>query len=135
LPDSRSARPVSSGSLALTSEGRTLVATNMLNNSISFIEVFTPTAAQLIEEVPVGTDPRSVAVTPDASRVLVTLRGENSLAVVDFQTRDLLTKIDLEGSLPYAVVSDRNDRALVSLQGSNEIVEIDLVNNRVSRRL
>ena len=135
LPDSRLARPVSSGSLALTSEGRTLVATNMLNNSISFVEVFTPTAAQLSEEVPVGIDPRSVAITPDTSRVLVTLRGENSLAVVDFQTRELLTKIELGGSLPYAVVSDRNDRALVSLQGSSEIVEVDLGNNRVTRRL
>jgi len=135
LPDNRSARPVSSGSLALTNEGRTLVATNMLNNSLSFVEVFTPNAARLIEEIPVGTDPRSVAITPDTSRVLVTLRGEGSLAVVDFQTRELLTKITLDGSLPYAVVSDRNNRALVSLQGSNEIVEVDLVNSRVSRRL
>jgi YVTN family beta-propeller protein len=135
LPDNRSARPVSSGSLALTNEGRTLVATNMLNNSLSFVEVFTPNAARLIEEIPVGTDPRSVAITPDTSRVLVTLRGEGSLAVVDFQTRELLTKIALDGSLPYAVVSDRNNRALVSLQGSNEIVEVDLVNSRVSRRL
>jgi YVTN family beta-propeller protein len=135
LPDSRVARPFSSGSLALTGEGRTLVATNILNNSLSFVEVFTPTAAQLIEEVPVGADPRSVAITPDTRLVLVTLRGENSLAVVNFQTRELLTKIALGGSLPYAVVSDRSDRALVSMQGSDEIVEVNLLNNQITRRI
>lgn len=135
LPDNRLARPIASSSLALTGEGRTLIAANMLNNSISFVQVFTPTAAQLIEEVSVGSDPRSVAITPDTRLVLATLRGENSLAVIDFQTRDRLTTVALGGSLPYAVVSDRSSRALVSLQGSDEIVEVDLVSNQVTRRM
>jgi YVTN family beta-propeller protein len=135
LPDNRQARAFSSSTMALTGEGRTLVVSNHLNHTLSFVEVLTPNAARLLEEVSVGLDPRSVAITPDTRLVLVTLRGENSLAVVDFQTRRRITTIPLGGSLPYAVVSDRSNRALVSLQGSSEIVEVDLTANVVTRRM
>ena len=73
LPDSRLARVFTSSTLALSSDGRELVAANMLNNSISFINVMFPNAAELIQEVPVGSDPRDVALTPDNRLALVTL--------------------------------------------------------------
>jgi YVTN family beta-propeller protein len=135
LPDVRQARLYTSSTLALSSDGRTLLATNMLNNTISFVEVIIPTAASLKTELPVGADPRTIAYTPNNSRALVTLRGEGSLAVVDTLARAVLTKIPLGGSLPYAVISDRDDRALVSLQGSAEIVEVDLNAETVRRRI
>ncbi len=134
LPDTRE-RTFTSSTLALDSSGRVLVANNMLNNSVSFVDMLIPTAAELIVEVPVGLDPRSVAVTPDDTLALVTLRGENSLGVVDFETRAPLPSIPLGGALPYAVVSGEPGRALVSLQGSNEVVEVDLVANTVTRRI
>lgn len=135
LPDNRTARVFASSTLALGGEGRILVAANLLNNSISFMNVFTPSAAQLIQEVPVGSDPRSVALTPDQSLALATLRGENLLAVVDVQSRAVQDPVPLGGTLPYAVVSDRNDRAFVSLQGSDEIVEVNLIDREVTRRI
>jgi len=52
-----------SGTLALSSDGRELVAANMLNNSISFVNIMFPNAAELIQEVPVGSDPRDVTLT------------------------------------------------------------------------
>lgn len=134
LPDTRE-RTFTSSSLKLDANGRVLVATNMLNNSISFVDVLIPTAAQLIVEVPVGLDPRSVAITPDNALVLVTLRGENSLGVVDFETRAPLPSIALGGALPYAVVSGESGQAFVSLQGSDEVVEVDLVSSQVTRRI
>ena len=134
LPGSRT--PVyTSGTLALTVDGRTLVASNMLNNTLSFIDVIVPTAAQFELELSVGLDPRSVALTPDSSLVVVSLRGENRLAVVDVQAQTLQTTIDLGGALPYGVVSDSNDRAFVALQGSNEVVEVSLIDNEVTRRI
>ena len=98
LPDARTTRVYTSSSLALTTNGGTLVAANMLNNTVSFVEVVIPTAARLITEVPVGLDPRSVAITPDSNKVLVTLHGEDSLAVLDFQSHNAITKVPLGGS-------------------------------------
>ncbi|HLV34648.1 MAG TPA: cytochrome c peroxidase [Spirillospora sp.] len=135
LPDVRLARVFTSGTLALSNDGRVLVATNMLNNSLSFVDAFMPNNAQLIQEVPVGPDPRGVALTPDNQRALVVLRGDNSLAVIDFERRAPLTTIPLGGSLPYAVVSHRVGYALVSLQASNEVVEVDLEAGAVVRRI
>ncbi len=124
-----------SNTVALTTDGRTLVASNMLNNTLSFIDVIVPTAAQFQQEIEVGLDPRSVALTPDNNQVLVTLRGENRLAVVDVQERALQTMIELGGSLPASVVTDRNDRAFVTLQGSGEVVEVNLIDQEVTRRM
>ena len=125
LPDSR-ARAYVNNTIALTNDGRTLVAVNMLNNTLSFIQVAIPTAAQLQDEVEIGRDPRSVALTPDNLRVLVAQRADSSLAVLDFGERTLLKTIPLDGALPYSVVTDRNDRAYVSLQGSGVVAVVDL---------
>lgn len=134
LPDGRT-RAYTNNTLALTSDGRTLVAANMMNNTLSFIEVIIPTAAQLTNEIEIGADPRSVALTPDNTLVLVVLRGDNALAVVDFRERRLLRTIPLGGEMPYAVVTDRNDRAYVTLQGSSEVAVVDLVAGEVIRRI
>jgi YVTN family beta-propeller protein len=135
LPDVRTNRVFTSNTVALTSDGRTLVVSNMLNNTVSFIEVTIPAAASLIREIEVGPDPRGVALTPDSSRALVVLRGSRSLAVVDVQQRALSAVIPLDGALAYNVVSDRNDRALVSLQGSSEIVEVNLDTLDITQRI
>ncbi|MAS36964.1 MAG: hypothetical protein CL610_23370 [Anaerolineaceae bacterium] len=136
MPDNRLARTFISDSLTLTTDGRTLLVTNMLNNTLSFVDVFTPNAAQLIQEIPVGSDPRSVALTPDNELALVTLRGEDTLAVVDVATRTLLSTIPMgTGTLPYAVISNANNRAFVSLGGSAEVVEVDLAAQQVARRI
>ncbi len=135
LPDARTVRTYTSSTMAMTSTGSYLVAANMLNNTISFANVLIPTAASFVAEVPVGPDPRSVAITPDNNKVLVVLRGTDSLVVLDFLSHEVLATVPLGGALAYHVVADRNDRALVSLQGSNEIVEVDLDTYTISRRM
>ncbi len=127
LPDSRS-RPIASSSLALARDNRTLVAANLLNNTIS---IALPLQGQLIVEIPVGKDPRSVALTADGNLILVTNRGDNSLSVIGLVTQEVIRTIDLGGLWPYAVVTDNNETAYVSLEGSNEIVCVDLVNGGV----
>lgn len=125
LPDSHS-RAYVSNTIALSNDGGTLAAANMLNSTLSFISVLNPTAPTLLAEIEIGPDPRGLALTPDNSRVLVAQRGDNSLAVVDFRQHVLLQTIPLDGLMPWSVVTDRNDRAYVSLQGSGAVVIVDL---------
>ncbi len=122
LPDTRLATPISSNLLALGKDNRTLVAANTFNNSIS---VITLPAAKLLVEIPVGNDPRSVALTADGLRAVTANRADGTLSVVDLATRQVTT-IKLNGVYPYGLVLGDDDTAYVSLEGSNAIDVVDL---------
>jgi len=122
LPDARLATPVTSNTLALGKDNRTLVAANTFNNSISII---TLPAAKLTAEIPVGNDPRSVALTADGLRAVTANRADGTLSVVDLTTQKVTT-IPLHGIYPYGVVLGDDDTAYVSLEGSNTIDIVDL---------
>ncbi|MCA9904473.1 MAG: YncE family protein, partial [Anaerolineae bacterium] len=130
LPDARSHRDYYSSSIALAPDTLTMVAANALSNSIT---ILVPSQSRVIDEVSVGRDPRSVAITPDGARALVTNRGDGSLSIVDIRGASVLATIPV-GVWPYGVVTNNDQVAYVSLQ-SGEIVEVDLVAGRVTRRI
>jgi YVTN family beta-propeller protein len=67
----------SSSSIALTSDGATLLVVNPDSNSLTLMD----TASQaVLAELPVGVDPRSVAVSPDSSRAYLANQGTDSLS-------------------------------------------------------
>ncbi len=135
LPDARTNRAYTSNTLALTNDGRTLIASNMLNGTISFISVITANQGQVQVEIPVGRDPRGLALTADNSRVVVANSGDNTLTVINALDQSLVGTIELGGSMPYAIVIPDNETAYVSLQGSNEIVTVSLSGLRVTQRI
>jgi len=57
------------------------IATNGTGGSLSFIDL---DSLSPVGEVAVGNDPRATAVTPDKQYILVVLRAENAVAVLDF---------------------------------------------------
>lgn len=130
LPDSR-VWIATSSSAALANGGQLIVAANMLNNTVSFVRAF---AAELDVEVPVGRDPRSVAVTPDSTRALVVNRGDGTLTVLEIVTRSVIQTIPV-GILPYGVVPIDNTRALVSLEGENALVIVDITSGTITERI
>ncbi len=135
LPDARFNRAYSSGTMTLAADGTTLIASNMLNGTISIINVIAPNAAQVQAEIQVGRDPRSVAVTADSNRILVTNRVDGTLAIVNLLEQTLINTIPLGGSLPYAVVTDNNETAYVSMMGSAEVLIVDLNAGEVVQRI
>ncbi|MFN8451358.1 MAG: cytochrome c peroxidase [Anaerolineae bacterium] len=131
LPDARSNRAYVSNTLALANDGRTIVAANMINNSMT---ILIPTYDRVVAEIPVGKDPRSVALTLDNSRALVANRGDGTLSVVSM-TEQVVTATIPVGSLPYGVVTASNDVAYVSLEGSDQIAVVDLNQGAVARTI
>ncbi len=63
LPDSRANRAYVSNTMAMGNDRQTMVAANMINNSIT---ILIPQFNRVVAEIPVGIDPRSVAITPDS---------------------------------------------------------------------
>lgn len=124
-------RPFTSGSIALAEDGRTLIAANMLNDTVSIIDAG---GRSVLAEISVGRDPRSVALTPDNTRALITNRGDGSLSVIDMAARQVIATYPV-GLQPYAVVARSNNTAYVSIAGTNEIVHIDLSGGAILARL
>lgn len=128
LPDSRANRAYTSSTVAFGNDRQTMVTANMINNSMT---ILIPQFNQLIAEIPVGRDPRSVAITPDGVRALVVNHGDGTLSVVSLLSNEVITTIPL-GVLPYGVVTNSDNLAYVSLEGSDEIAIVDLVDEQVS---
>jgi YVTN family beta-propeller protein len=109
----------SSKTLALA--GDTLVTVNSESGTITLVDTNTDTVKA---EIPVGDDPRTVAITPDDAHALVTLRGANALAVVDLETQSL-ERVMPVGHMPYGVVTDGR-RAFVSCFADDQLAVLDL---------
>ena len=129
LPDARTNRAYTSNTIALVGDGRTLVAANLINNSLT---ILAPQTDRVIAEVTVGSDPRALAVTPDGLRALVTNHGDGTLSVVNLRTNTLDDTIPLGGVMPYGIVTNDDNIAYVALEGSDQIAVVDLDSGRVS---
>ncbi len=136
LPNANFENGYVSRSLALMpSDGRTIIATNMLSDSIT---IFSPALDLTYAEVGVGDDPRAVAITPNSRRAAVVNYGDNSLSIVNlenFAEAFVERTVDLGGVGPVSVVSGDNDLAYVALQMSSEIVGVNLLTGEVTRRI
>jgi YVTN family beta-propeller protein len=68
--------------VAVSPDGRRAAVTNWLSDDVAILKLEPP--ALVVEgTVPVGDEPRGVAWTPDGSRVVVVISGEDALASVD----------------------------------------------------
>ncbi len=78
--------PASANALAkthavwITDDGKELYATNEVANSVSKLDAET---GELLWELPIGSRPSEVLVTPDRKTAYVTVRNENKVKIVD----------------------------------------------------
>jgi len=120
----------SQSSKALAVAGDVLVTVNSDSDSISLVEMNTH---EVLAEIAVGDDPRRVAVTPDGAYALVTIRGDNVLAIVDLQAQVLERTVPI-CHMPYGVVTDGR-RAFVSCFADDQIAVLALETDEVLYRL
>ena len=96
------AGPVSSSAVAVAPDGSVVVAVNPDSDSITLVAAET---LDVLREISVGDDPRTVAFTPDSRLVLVANRGSASVSLVDLDGSGQVTHIPV-GPMPYGVVTD-----------------------------
>lgn len=134
LPDARLTTAVSSNTLALGRDNRTLVTANMLSSTLS---VFSTSQGRVLAEIPVGRDPRTVALSDDGKQAVTANRGDGTLSVVTISdlANPVIRTIDLGGVQPYGVVLGEGERAYVSLQGSAQVAIVDLASGQVLNRI
>jgi YVTN family beta-propeller protein len=78
-----------------------------------------------LAEVPVGVDPRTVAVDDAGARAYVANRGSGSISVVDLAARQVITEVTV-GDRPYGTVLDPGGEWLfVAEQGVDRLAVFD----------
>jgi len=118
----------SSSAIAVTLDGQLVLVVNPDSNSLSLISTSSPA---LEAELPVGIDPRTVAVDDPGTRAYVANRGSGSVSLIDVPARAVIAEIPV-GDRPYGVVvSPDGSRIFVSVQGADEVAVIDSTTRQV----
>ncbi|PJF23282.1 MAG: hypothetical protein CUN56_01745 [Phototrophicales bacterium] len=120
-----------SSTIALSANGRQIVVANMLNDTISIVNLNTN---EVVAEIPVGNDPRIVDYAVRDSLLLVTNRGDGTLSVVDVAAQAVIATYPV-GILPYGVLNRDDETAFVALQGTDEVIEINFNTGEIVARI
>jgi len=108
----------SSSCLVLTGDGRTLLVVNPDSNSLSLVDV---TSLKVLAEIPVGLDPRCVAIDDTGNRAYVSERESDSISVVDLELRKVTGSAPTRDR-PYGLVVDGSrQRVYATEQGADAV--------------
>lgn len=118
--------------LALTPDGRTLVAVNQASNTVSLID-----AISLFEttRIRVGERPTSAAINPSGSRVFITNSLSNTLSVVDLNRKALIATLPVESMPIRSRFDPSGDRLYVINRNSTNLTVIDPTRLIVSEKI
>ena len=109
-----------SGPIAITRDDKFVWAVNRDNNSVSVFRV-AGDANFRIKEIPVGNEPRCVAITPDDKKVFVTNMVDGTVSVIDQKKRKLIGKIKV-GTEPFGcAVTPGGNKLYVANFGSDSV--------------
>jgi YVTN family beta-propeller protein len=120
--------------LAISPDGRTVWAANLVGNSV--IEISTQTKSVVGAPIPVGDEPFGIAITPDGRRAYVNNAGNGNVSVVDLQSRQVVgLPIPLPGGAaakPLGVaISPDGARAYVTDGDGETVSVIDTATNQI----
>lgn len=115
--------PAKSSLLALNPAETELWEANPDADSVSVMAVNTESVVRMAE-IPVGRQPRTLALSPDGARVYVACQGANELWVLDAAARTVMRRLAV-GHQPYGVaVSPDDGRILVTNEGDSSVTMI-----------
>src|SRR4051812_22533261 len=100
-------RVYTSNSIALARDNRTLVAANLVNNSVT---ILIPAFDKVVAEIPVGKPPPAVALPPDTATGVGPSRDDGTVSVVTLISNPVTATIPV-GVLPYGIVMSSADTA------------------------
>ncbi|MCH7892458.1 MAG: YncE family protein, partial [Gemmatimonadetes bacterium] len=93
---------VSSSAVAVSPDGAIVAAVNPDSDSITLVDAVT---LEVLQELPVGDDPRTLVFTPDSQLVLVANHGSATVSIVMARGSGEVIYIPV-GPMPYGVVTD-----------------------------
>jgi DNA-binding beta-propeller fold protein YncE len=97
--------------VTMTRDNRRVAVTNFLSDSITIMEIVRD-SLKPIRTIPVGNQPRGIALSADDRTAYVALSGEDSVAAVDIQQMRVLRRVPVDRE-PWHIGLSPNGRYLV----------------------
>ena len=120
LPNPSSPVKSSSNSIAITADGKTVLAVNPDSNTLTLVD----TAQQVKRsEIAVGITPRAVAVDHAAQRAYVANQGSDSVSVVDLNNSVVVAEVDV-GNRPVGVTVSPDSKLLAVAEMGDDTVRL-----------
>ncbi len=126
----RAPATVDLSALALSPDGKTLIASAPTNNRLYFVST---ESRRVLGAVEVGKEPGSMVVLPESSKVFVADAGEEKISAVEVTTRQLLSHIEL-GLRPGALAlkPDGGEIFVLGAQGTSMVI-VDAAHDNVEQ--
>lgn len=122
----------SSSAITITGDGSTLLAVNPDSNTISLVDT---TTLDLLAEIPVGTDPRTVSVDSSGEIAAIANRAAGTISLVDIIDRKEISEVDV-GAMPWGVVISQDGRRVyVACEEEDWIAVVDPKKEEVIARI
>jgi YVTN family beta-propeller protein len=107
----------------LTRDGSLLLTANPDSNSVTVVQT---DSLSVLAELPVGGDPRTVAVTEDSERAVVANRAAGSMSLIDLEPPRVVAEVPV-GRLPWGVLlAPDGASAYVACEESDHVAVVDL---------
>ncbi len=120
-----------SSAIALSATVDTLIAVNPDSNSVSLINL---SEKEIVAEIQVGLDPRTVTIDDSGDYAFVANRGSDTVSVIGLGCKCQLAQIPV-GAQPYGVLSSVDGRFIyVAEQGSGAVRVIERATTRIIGR-
>ena len=114
--------PINSGPVQVSADDKTVWVANPGANSVSLLDVAAD-ANKLLVEIPVGLEPRNLAISPDGKRVVVANAGEDTLTIIDVAARRAIGTVRV-GMEPYGVAFTPNGQRLFVANARQNTVSV-----------
>ncbi len=124
--------------LSTTAHAQVLLVGNKSGASVSALDL---SSGKELLKIPVGTGPHEVITSPDGQRIVVGNYGAqtagNTLSVIDWPTQRVAHTIDLgKHTRPHGIrIFSDNTRAVVTTEGSNSLLVVDLVKGKILQQV
>lgn len=118
--------------LVLLPAGRVVVA-NHTSDTVSLLDL---RVGKVLDEAPAGRKPAAIAVSADGKEVAVSNHWSHDVTLFALDSNKLVHRATIAvGSLPRGLVFSKNGAELyVAASGDDEIVTVDLAQQRIARR-
>jgi len=112
-------------------QGARAVVANWRDDSVTILDVVPPSLS-VAATIPVGNEPRGVALSPDGTRAYVVLSGDNAVDVLDLKPAKVVARIPVGSEPWYAALSPDGARLAVGNAFSGDVSVIDTASLKVA---
>lgn len=111
-------------SLAQTPDSKIVLVSNSWGNSVSLLQ-YEPNRLKPLATIPVGDEPRGIAVSRDGTTAYVALSGEAMIAVLDLKTRTVVARWKVGWEPWYLALTPDGTRLAVGNTRSRTVSVLD----------